>query len=320
MQPNIQLLRHRAKLLKELRAFFDSREFLEVQPPCLAGDCVVDAYLDPIAVDSRQLRLGSHQLPPQLLLQTSPEAAMKRLLCAGAPSIYSIGPVFRAGERGTLHNPEFTMLEWYEVGGNSESAIALLGSLATTILPYDAFDVHSYRGVFQRILGVDPIDAAMDDLRALTAGIERDLSQRIGDDRDTLLDVLMSTLIQPNLGIERPVIIKNYPISQAALARAADDDADCAARFELFASGIELANGYDELTDPQILLERSEVQNQKRVSSGRQALPVPTKLQQAMIDGLPRCAGIALGVDRLLMLQTGAHSIDQVIPLTIERA
>jgi lysyl-tRNA synthetase class 2 len=320
LPPNIQFLRHRATLLQELREYFDVRGFLEVQPPCLASDCVVDVYLDPIAVDSSQLRLGGIDLPPQMLLQTSPESAMKRLLCAGAPSIYSIGPVFRAGERGRLHNPEFTMLEWYEVGGNGESAIALLGGLVTSILNCDGFDVHSYRTIFQRILGFDPITTSMDDLRAQVADIDRDLAQRIGDDRDALLDVLMSALIQPKLGSERPVIIKNYPISQAALARAAADDAACAARFELFASGIELANGYDELTDPQVLVERAEQHNQQRISSGRQALKVRTKLQQAMIGGLPRCAGVALGVDRLLMLRTGADSIDKVMPLTIDRA
>ena len=320
MKLNMQFIRQRAELLKQLREFFDSRGFLEVQPPCLASDCVVDAYLDPIAIDSDQLRIGTVDLPPQMLLQTSPESSMKRMLAAGAPSIYSIGPVFRSGEHGPLHNIEFTMLEWYEVGGDLLSGISLLAELTTHTLGHASIDVRTYRQVFQETLKLDPLDASIDQLRAMCSPQDAELTAQLGSDRDALLDLLMSTLVQPTLGIERPVIVKDYPLTQAALARPLEDDPDCCARFELFASSVELANGYDELTDAETFRRRALAHNLKRKATDRAELPTESKLYQSMCDGLlPPCAGVALGVDRLLMIRVGAKSINQVIPMTIER-
>ncbi len=320
MQPNLEFIRHRAELLKLLREFFDSRGFLEVQPPCLASDCVVDAYLDPVAVQSTQLRLGTVHLPGQMLLQTSAESAMKRMLAAGAPSIYSIGPVFRSGEHGRLHNIEFTMLEWYEVGGNLTSGVQMLGELTTQMLAHADFDVQTYRAVFRQTLQVDPIDAPLDCLRELCLPQDAELTAALGSDRNAILDVLMSTRIQPSLGWDQPVIITHYPIGQAALARQSQEDPDCCARFELFARGVELANGYDELTDPETFLQRAETNNSKRRADGRSELVVKSKLYHSMQrEKLPPCAGVALGVDRLLMLRVGAGAIDQVIPISIER-
>ena len=261
MTPNIRYLRERADLLRELRAFFDSRGFLEVQPPCLASDCVVDAYLDPIQVDSQQLRISDVELPPRMFLQTSPESAMKRMVAAGAPSIYSLGPVFRAGEHGHFHNIEFTMLEWYEVGGDMSSGIQLLGELAMQMLNQPSFDVKTYHDVFAD-LKIDP-DTNLDQLRTLLNSDEQDLVESIGSDHDGLLDVLMATRVQPTLGIEHPVIVKDYPATQCALAKELESGSkNCCARFELFARGVELANGYDELTDPNIFVDRAAIQNQ----------------------------------------------------------
>ena len=307
-------------LLRRLREFLDTRGFLEVQPPCLASDCVVDAYLDPIVVDAQQLGIG---LPAktEMFLQTSPEAAMKRMLAAGAPSIYSIGPVFRAGEHGARHNVEFTMLEWYELGGDLASGIQLLGELALEILGGSRFDIVSYRSVFQQCLSIDPIDAPMGRLLEACSDEDPQLIQSVSTDRDALLDVLLSNRIQPTLGVDSPVIVKDYPLSQAALARQSDSDPQCAGRFELFASGVELANGYDELTDPDVFDSRAQQHNLKRELSGRKKLPVQSKLLHSMRgQQLPRSAGVALGVDRLLMVQVGAESIDQVIPITMDRA
>ncbi len=230
---NIEGIGHRADLLRELRQFFDSRDFLEVQPPCLSRDCVIDAYIDPIAVPSRQFQL-SLELPSSFFLQTSPEAAMKRMLAAGAPSIYSVGPVFRAGERGNLHNVEFTMLEWYQVGADLDAGVTLLGELAAQVLRCDGYDVCTYRQLFREAFDFDPIDVDLDAIRQLVARIDSSLMSSMGDDRDALLDILLSQRIQPSLGAERPLIVKNYPLSQAALACVARDDAQCAARFELF--------------------------------------------------------------------------------------
>lgn len=315
-QPNLKLIRQRAELLRELRQFFDSRGFLEVQPPCLSADCVVDSFIDPIEVRTDQLRLGI-DLSDRFYLQTSPEAAMKRMLAGGAPSIYSLGPVFRAGERGMRHNVEFTMLEWYEVGAGVDAGIQLLGELAAGLFQSDGFDVCTYREMFQRSVGIDPIDAPIETLQALQADIDPTL---VHSDRDSLLDGLLTSQVEPTLGIDRPLIVKNYPISQAALARTAPDDSECASRFELFVRGTELANGYDELQDSEILLARTRTHNQKRVATGRQPIEVDSSLVAAMRKGLPKCAGVAMGVDRLLMVRSQVCTIDETIPFPIEIA
>jgi len=298
-------IRSRAELLRSLRQYFDRRGFLEVQPPCLDIDCVVDAYLDPIVVEPNTLRCGGDHLPDKLFLQTSPESAMKQMLAAGAPSVYSIGPVFRSGELGRWHRVEFTMLEWYEVGGNLESAIDLTGNLAAVILGSDGFDVRDYRGLFGEQLGIDPIEATLESLISHVASIDGELAGSLAGDRDGLLDVLLSHAIQPQLGRERPLVLKNYPLSQAALAKRSPDDPACSARFELFADGVELANGYDELLDADELVSRAERNNRRRVTRGLSPLAVQTRLVEAMRSGLPPCAGVALGVDRLQMIRDG---------------
>ena len=319
LRPNIRYLRERANLLGELRAFFDLREFLEVQPPCLSRVCVVDPYIDPLAVDSAQLGIAQPGLPEKLYLQTSPEAAMKRLLAAGAPSIYSIGPVFRSGEEGAMHNVEFTMLEWYEVGGDLASGVQLLGDLATKMLGFESFETTTYRLAFQQAIGIDPIEVSDADLEKLIADVDPTLAKTV-DDRDDRLDVLMSERVQPHLGLDQPTIVTDYPISQAALAKPSPSDDACASRFELFVRGVELANGYDELLDADVLIQRAETTNAKRIESGRKALPVETPLVDAMRSGFPQSAGVALGVDRLLMLRTDVQCIDDVMPFKISFA
>lgn len=290
-----------------------------MQPPCLSRDCIIDAYIDPIGVESKQLGIAE-ELPARMYLQTSPELAMKRMLAAGAPSIYSIGPVFRSGESGDHHNVEFTMLEWYEIDADIHAEISLLGDLVTTILGTDGYDVVNYRDVFQNALGFDPIDESVVTLSQWVAKVDTQLADSIANDRDLMLDVILSSHIQPALGLDRPVIIKNYPISQAALARTATDDPQCTARFELIAEGIELANGYDELLDPDVLIERAEASNRVRVAAGREPLVTDSSLVRAMRTGLPPCSGVAMGVDRLMMIRSGAKSLAEVIPLTIDKA
>ncbi|EMI52580.1 EF-P lysine aminoacylase EpmA [Rhodopirellula sallentina] len=322
----------RDRLLRQLRAFFHDRGFLEVQPPCLARDCVIDAYLDPISVDSDELGIPTAKLPslpndnpngnsdaasPRYYLQTSAESAMKRLLVRGAPSIFSISPVFRRGESGPRHNVEFTMLEWYELDGDADSAIRLLGDLAVAVFNTDTYETISYQDAFARELAIDPIDAPISQLQRLVRDIDADLAISIGDDRDSLLDVLLSHHIERNLGKSVPTILNRYPITQAALARPCEDDERFAHRFELFYHGVELANGYDELRDWRELVRRYESNNEVRRQRGDQAYPVQTTLVAAMKEGLPRCSGVAVGVDRIQMLQTGAKSIDEVIPLPI---
>ncbi|TWT81893.1 Elongation factor P--(R)-beta-lysine ligase [Planctomycetes bacterium CA13] len=318
--PDITLLRQRAALLRCIRTFFDDRGFFEVQPPCLASDCVVDPYIDPITIDADQFLIPSLDLPPRFYLQTSPELSMKRMLSAGAPSIYSVMPVFRAGERGEQHNIEFTMLEWYDVGANMESGIETLGTLVATVLGATRFDCVTYRTVFQAKLGFDPISIPLNSLASKASEVDHELSIQLRDDRDALLDLLFTHKIQPELGIDVPIIVKQYPLSQAALARVCEKDPQCAARFELFSDGVELANGYDELLDADVLLDRSRVTNHRRVESGRQPIPIETSLVAAMRKGMPPSTGVAMGVDRLLMVKTKTKSIDKVHPFPIERS
>jgi len=314
--PNLCRLRERAELLKNLRQFFDGRGFLEVQPPCLSRDCVIDPYIDPLRVASSEFQL-SVACEGEFFLQTSPEAAMKRMLAAGAPSIYSLGPVFRAGEQGQQHDLEFTMLEWYEVGSDVEQAIQLLGTLACSVLNAKNFEVRSYRQLFRDTCGMDPIEAPISSDLEYAKRIDESLADSLGEDRDGLLDLVLSHEIQPQLGIECPTIVRDYPLSQAALAKPSAEDSQCAARFELFVSGVELANGYDELRDPDVLLQRFRVCNDRRQKTGRRLLPVEMPLLEAMRAGLPQCAGVALGVDRLLSVQTGETAISSVMPFTI---
>lgn len=314
---NVNYLADRAELLRFTRTFFDQRGFLEVQPPSLSRDCVVDAYLDPITVDAKEMNVADTRLPERFYLQTSPESAMKRMLAAGAPSIYSIGPVFRAGEAGRHHNVEFTMLEWYEVDGDFESAIRMTGDYVVESLNADDFDRISYRQAFQHALELDPIDARHEQLVDAVARCASSLEVSTDHDRDDLLDLLLSAAVAPTLGIKRPLVLTDYPLSQAALAKRSKTDPACAARFEVFVQGIEIANGYDELLDAQVLRDRFEQNNRKRIQTGREQLPVETTLLTAMRLGLPQCSGVALGIDRLLMLKVGADQIRQVLPFGI---
>ncbi len=310
----------RADLLKELRAFFDARGFYETQPPCLSADCVVDAYIDSITIPARAMSLPIDRGREQFFLQSSAESAMKRMLVDGAPSIYSIGPVFRAGEIGPIHNLEFIMLEWYHLNSKIDDEIELVRQLACAMLGQSHCGVITYADAFLKYAGFHPLQIPLLDLERQVTKIDGELAASIRDDRDAMLDVLMSELIQPRLGTDSPVVLRDYPATQAALARVLPDDPRFAARFELYYRGVELANGYEELLDAEELVRRGEDNNTKRIESGRNALNVETGLVRAMRRGMPPCAGVALGVDRLLMLRRNASRLDQVMPLTIDRA
>lgn len=308
----IEAIRERSLLLQQIRRFFDTRGFLEVQTPCLLNHAIVDAYIDPIEVFGDQIGNGgqSHQ---RHYLQTSPELAMKQLLSCGAPSIYGIGPAFRAEERGRLHRTEFTMLEWYQVGAVESDGVRLLGEFACDLLGHSDYEVLDYREAFLRVLKIDPIDSCLPDLVTIASKYDATLASSMADDRDGILDYLMSEMVQPTLGMIRPLVLRNYPRSQAALAKSSHDDPQCAARFELFVNGIELANGYDELSDVSELVERTRLVQEKRERVGRKAIAeMPKELLSAISERLPQCAGVALGVDRLHLLRVGGTSLEEV--------
>ncbi|MFN0018996.1 MAG: EF-P lysine aminoacylase EpmA [Pirellulaceae bacterium] len=318
-----EMLATRAALLKRLRTFFDSRGFLEVETPLLSHDVVVDRHLDPLSVtlfpDPREPHIG-----PKLWLQTSPEFSMKRLLVAGKEqlrAIYQITRAFRGGEIGPLHNPEFTMVEWYRVGDDYAAGMQLLADLAEEILGLGTPERLTYREAFLRYAKVDPFEQR--DVRRGSPDPAEAADRRspvVYEDHDLHLDLLLTQKVEPNLGQDRPTILHDYPASQSALAQVRDGNPPVAERFELYVRGIELANGYHELLDPAILRERNRLNNALRITDGKPPLPEECRLLAAMDHGLPPCSGCALGFDRLVMAVTGARSIQDVLAFPITRA
>jgi len=315
-----EILRLRAALLQRVRAFFAERGFLEVETPVLSADVVVDRHLDPLSAvlpdDPRRPEVGR-----RLWLQTSPEFHMKRLLAAGAGPIYQVARVFRAGERGPRHNPEFTLVEWYEPGVGYDGGMITLADLALALLNRGPAERVSYADAFSRQIGVDPHTAASGQLVDAARRLQIDAPDSLPpDDRDGWLELLLGQYVEPHLGTGRPTILFDYPASQAALAQVRPGPPPVAERFELYVDGIELANGYHELLDPAVLRERNRTTNRQRAADGKPALPEESRLLDAMDAGLPAATGTALGFDRMVMLVAGARTIDEVLAFPIDRA
>ena len=320
---NIEMLRKRAMIVRQLRKFFDDRNFFEVETPLLSHDIVVDRYIHPISISKNEVTgaspdsSGSTQ---RLWLQTSPEFAMKRIVAAGAQAIYQITKSFRQAEQGKRHNPEFTMLEWYRVGDDLIRGMELLAELVETILEKPKSELMTYQEAFIKYACVDPFKSSTEEMQAVlsTHGTTIQEPETLG--RDGWLNLLLSEIVEPFLGKESPTIIYDWPASQSALAIVRDGDPPVAERFEIYVDGIELANGYHELLDPDELVRRNSMNNQGRVKDGAPLLPESSRLLEAMRHGLPQCSGVALGVDRIVMLATGAASIEDVIAFPIDRA
>ncbi|MCC7419504.1 MAG: EF-P lysine aminoacylase GenX [Planctomycetaceae bacterium] len=334
----LDVIRLRSTLLQAIRRYFLDIGYWEVETPVLSRDVVVDAHLDPFRTESSSLPSAE-----TFYLQTSPEFHMKRLLAAGAAQIFQLSRVMRRGEVGRLHNPEFTMIEWYRVGdtmheqmacteglvravvdaaiwqggqGRIEGALALglrMGTAPFLRLTYDE--------AFEQYAGQRVLDCTTEELAALAErhgisappGLQR-------DDRDGWLNLLLACVVEPNLGTTRPVFLYDFPASQSALAQVRDDNPPVAERFELYIGGIELCNGYHELTDPDELRKRIEVQSDIRSREGLSALPAGSRLLEAMDAGLPECSGVALGFDRLVMLAAGKESLAEVMAFPFDRA
>lgn len=314
-----EILRERALLLKLVRQFFEDRGFLEVETPILSRDVVVDRHLDPLRVtlfsDPRQPEAG-----PTYWLQTSPEFAMKRLLAEGAPSLFQITKAFRGGDVGPIHNPEFTMVEWYGVGHDYEDGRRILGELAMATTGAESIEQVRFRDAFRANAEIDPMRASMEEIHNRVKRQSPDESLTNWD-RDAALDWLLTRVVEPNLGTDHPCILFDYPASQAALAKTREEeDYVVAERFELYYHGVELANGYHELLDPEVLQSRAQSANQERARDGKFQLPEQSQLMEAMRKGLPPCAGCALGFDRLLMARLRKKSFADVAPFTIANA
>jgi lysyl-tRNA synthetase class 2 len=310
-------LRLRDTLLRKLRSFFHARDFIEVNTPLLSADVVVDRHLEPFGLD---VPAGS---PAQrrMWLQTSPEFAMKRLMAAGGQAIFQVTRAFRQEEQGPLHNPEFTMVEWYRRGDGLAEGMRLLGELGDALLGRGEAETITYQAAFECYAGIDPhlaeADALTESARRHGVAVPRSLSS---DDRDGWLDLLLVELVQPHLGRQRPVIVYDYPASQAALARVRPGPPEVAERFELYVDGIELANGYHELVDADVLRRRNRENNRLRAACGKPELPAESRLLAAMEAGLPPCAGVAMGFDRVVMLAAGAKDLSAVMPFPFDRA
>ncbi len=300
-----------------MRAFFAARGVLEVDTPILGAATATDPHL--ASLSSRVSAVGG-QAERTMYLQTSPELAMKRLLAAGSGPIYQICKCFRDGEAGRLHNPEFTMLEWYRPGFDHQRLMDEVDELVQTVLCRPAGERLSYREALGRVTGLDPLTAPTAALteraRALIAAPPA-LSE---DDRDGWLDLILTHLVEPGLGRGRPTFVVDFPASQAALARIRPDQPPVAERFELWVDGVELANGYHELSDAGEQRRRCESHLAARGRLGLPAVPVDERTLAALEHGLPACAGVALGFDRLVLLAVGAASLAEILAFPIDRA
>jgi elongation factor P--(R)-beta-lysine ligase len=306
-----QTLIARADLLRSLRAFFDTQGFTEVQPPVLGSEFVIDRHIDPITASHPNMQTGANSI---WYLQSSPEAAMKRLIAStGLPQIYSIGPVFRAAEFGRLHNPEFTMLEWYRVGDELDQISNFIERLLQQLLNTRPMIRTTYADAFAAITGLALFDCSIEDFANIAKRFKVGVADNYSCDWDDWTHLLFSEVLQPRLGRNGPELVTHFPASQAALAKLDAADSRVAERFELFIDGIELANGYCELLDGDELLRRSEEENRLRIADGKSPLPRPMKLIDAMRSGLPAMSGCALGFDRLVGIALGKSKLEEVI-------
>lgn len=306
----LSVLQLRARLNAAIRGFFAARGVLEVETPMLSAAGNTEPN-----IDSFQTRFSGHvdAGPALRWLRTSPEYPLKRLLAAGIGDCYELGRVFRNGEAGGRHNPEFTMLEWYRVGWDHRqlieetvelvrTALALVGRSAT-------LQVLSYRDLFLQGLGLDPFTAPLEALQQPLREIRIDAD---GLGRDDWLDLLMTHRLQPAFPADRLTVVHDWPASQCALARVREDDPPVAERFELYLGGYELANGYHELNDAAEQRRRFLRDHALRQARGAVLPPLDERLLQAL-PALPDCAGVAVGVDRLLMAMRGTAQIGEVL-------
>ncbi|MFH4665733.1 elongation factor P--(R)-beta-lysine ligase [Vibrio cidicii] len=306
---SIPQLRQRAALIARIRQFFAQRNVLEVDTPAMSHATVTDVHLHTFQT---QFVGPGYAQGSQLFLMTSPEFHMKRLLAAGSGCIYQLGKAFRNEENGRYHNPEFTMLEWYRVGFDHHQLMDEMDDLLQLVLQCGAAERMTYQQAFLTVLGVCPLEGTMAELKSVAARLGLSDIAEAEEDRDTLLQLLFSIGVEAKIGQQVPAFVYDFPASQAALAKINLNDPRVADRFEVYFKGIELANGFHELDNAQEQLRRFEQDNHKRVEMGLAEQPIDYHLIAALQSGLPECAGVALGVDRLIMLALGYDHIDQV--------
>lgn len=317
---SIDNLRLRAQILDDIRRFFSARAVLEVETPLLSYCSGTDPQLDFFTTD-----YCSPPLQHTLYLQTSPEFAMKRLLAAGSGSIYQIGKAFRNGESGRFHNPEFTLLEWYRVGFSlpqlMDEIVELLNILFNGRKALKPAQRISYQTLFQRYTGLNPLDFSYQDY--CTYARDKHMPEAVsicGYDHALWLDFIFSHVVQSQLGENAVYMVYGYPVCQSSLARINEYNSNITDRVEVFINGIELGNGYYELTDAKEQDRRFDDEITIRQQRNRPGAVKNKHFIAALEAGLPECSGMAIGLDRLLMLLTNSASIDDVLNFPIHRA
>ncbi len=297
----------RARLLKRAREFFEARNILEVDTPVLSRFAVTDPHIESLSLSSATT--------PGLFLHTSPEYKMKRLLAAGFGDIYQICKVFRDGERGQNHLAEFTLVEWYRLDfclrEIMHDTIEFVAALLDRPQLASSAEFLSYQDAFQKTANLSPRTAGIAELTDFM-GADEQLASALGDDLDAWYDLVLTDRIVPNLAQDKLTVIFHYPASQAALARLCADDKAVADRFEVFFGPLELANGFVELTDADEQISRFESDQDARHRSGAAVHPIDEDFIDALRAGLPECAGVAVGFDRLLMLHEDQHDISAI--------
>ncbi len=309
---SIATLEVRAKMLRSIRDYFAATRALEVETPTLSATAVTDVHLASVEARANNDRR---------YLITSPEYAMKRLLAAGCGDLWQIGRVYRDGEVGRWHNPEFTLIEWYRIGMDHHSLMSDVERLINAALPaakqFDRAERVTYRDAVQLHAGVDALEDPVAVLVARLESANIDVPRDLHTDRDACLDLIMSTLVGPHLGHGRLTFIYDYPASQAALARIRGP---VASRFEAYLDGVELANGFHELANASEQRARFEADLEQRRKRGLPQMPIDERFLSALEHGLPECSGVALGFDRLVMCAVDAKHIHDVLTFPFERA
>lgn len=306
---SIATLQQRAHILHQIRQFFHERAIMEVETPLLCQHTVTDPYIDSFAI-------ANHQ--PPYYLQTSPEYAMKRLLAAGSGPIYQISKAFRQEEQGSLHNPEFTLLEWYRPDFDHHALMDETDALLQRLLKTPAAEKVSYRDLFLMHLDIDPHNCNLDLLLHLVQQ-RVELSTTTGLTGDDCLNLLLTHVIEPSLGHKTPVFIYDYPASQAALAKIRQGSPSVAERFELYIDGIELANGFHELQDANEQYHRFNRDLTIRRKLNKASPTIDRRFIASLEAGLPDCSGVALGLDRLIMLACKHSAVNTSISFDWQR-
>jgi len=306
------ILKDRALMFKKARSFFSKKNILEVDTPALSKTAAIDPQIEVLKTVALE-NVNAY-------LHTSPEYGLKRLLATGSGDIYQMSHVFRFGELGPLHNPEFTMVEWYREKKSYQAFLKEVLNFIFIFLGKLSFSRSSYRQIFLKYTNLDPFTTSSTDLYQFATKNKLALSADATEwDKDTLLNLIMSHFIEKNLGLKELFIVDEYPASQAALAQIKKVDGfPVAERFEIYYQGIELANGYHELLDAEEQEKRLKDANKKRKELGKNTLPIDQKFIAALKKGIPDCYGVAVGFDRLLMLRHNKKELKEVITFSFD--